>query len=603
VLRKRRRQSTALAVLAFSALSGAAALAISPPAFAEVSDGTLTVVVHRDEDGDGTYDDGADPPQPGIEIAVTDAAGSSIRGITDDDGRFVLSGTDRLTGGQYMVAAAIPPNLSELVPIDGSKTFASFSTAVDLRKGSETVRMGVVPKPVTTAVSPAQEPSLAPSAAGTRPPRFAVGDTVWQDLDRSGRHEAGEPPAARISVQLLNVDGEVIESTVSSATGHYAFDDLPGGTYAVRFAGVPSGFRLTAADSGDNPATDSDPDYTGSTPPFTLGVGAPRVRETTPADGVGAAYINSDIDAGIAPLRYAIGDRVWLDSNADGAQQAAEPPESAEVSLLRDGRVVASTTTDAEGFFRFSGLEAGGYRVHFELGEHRRFTVRNAISDPVLDSDVDPRTGTTPVITVGPGAPDLVPAGDLGVADADLVNATVSAGLVGAYAVGDRVWRDDNGNGLLDTGEAGLPGVQVELLDHAQRVQDRVVTTEAGRFAFADLAAGSYRLRFSPPAKDLVFTSTRTGTNPAVDSDADAEGLTAAVVLGEDNPADTTVDAGLTSPANLSASPVPADVTPVPVDSQLSATGGVAVSIPIAGLALLASGLSCLFAARRPTLP
>jgi hypothetical protein len=75
------------------------------------------------------------------------------------------------------------------------------------------------------------------------------------------------------------------------------------------------------------------------------------------------------------------------------------------------------------------------------------------------------------------------------------------------------------------------------------------------------------------------------------------------VRLGEDNPADTTVDAGLTSRANLTASPVPGDVTPVPVDSQLSTTGGVAVSIPIAGLALVASGLSCLFAARRLTLP
>ena len=155
------------------------------------------------------------------------------------------------------------------------------------------------------------------------------------------------------------------------------------------------------------------------------------------------------------------------------------------------------------------------------------------------------------MITVGPGAADLMPAGDLGVADADLVNATVSAGLVGAYAVGDMVWSDDNGNGLRDPGEAGLPGVRVELLDHARRVLDRAVTTGSGQFTFADLPAGSYQLHFRPPAKDLVFTSARTGTNPAVDSDADADGLTGAVTLGEDNPADTTVDAGLTSPANL----------------------------------------------------
>ena len=455
---------------------------------------------------------------------------------------------------------------------------------------------------VAWAAPPAPHPSVASPATGSHPPRFAVGDKVWQDLNRSGRQDQGEPPAAGISVQLLSVDGEVVESTVSSASGRFGFDNVPGGTYTVRFAGVPSGFRLTAAGSGDDPSADSDPDYTGATPPFTLGVDEPQVRPTTAVDGVSAAYVHSGVDAGIIPLRYAIGNRVWLDVNADGAQQSDEPPAAAVVSLLAEDRVIASTTTDAEGVYRFTGLERGEYRVRFEPSEHRRFTARNATTDPTQDSDADPRTGVTTVITVSPGAPDLVPAADLGVADADLVNATVSAGLVGAYAVGDTVWRDDNGNGVLDAGEGGFPGIRVELLDEDQRVLHRAVTSGDGRFAFGDLAAGIYRLRVLRPAGDLVFTCARTGSNPAVDSDAYPDGVTTPVVLGEANPDDTTVDVGLTSPANLRTPPTPVDATPVPVDTQLSTTGGVAVSIPIAGLALVVSGLSCLFAARRPTL-
>jgi len=74
------------------------------------------------------------------------------------------------------------------------------------------------------------------------------------------------------------------------------------------------------------------------------------------------------------------------------------------------------------------------------------------------------------------------------------------------------------------------------------------------------------------------------------------------VVLDDDNPVDTTIDAGLTSPTNLTV-PVADETTPVPVDTHLSGTGGVPVSIPIAGLALEASGLSCLLAARRPIQP
>lgn len=598
----KQRQGAAFAVLAFAAFSAAGWVGVSPDARAEVTDGTLTVLVNRDEDGDSTYSP-ADPPQPGIEIAVTDVAGASVRGITDDHGRFVLTGTDQLTGGQYLLSAAIPPNLSELAPVTPGKTFASFSSAVDLRKGDQTVRLGVAPVAVARAASPAPDRSLALRPAdGSRPVRFAVGDKVWEDRDRSGRQDPGEPPVGGISVQLLTADGDVLESTVSSATGRFAFDDLPAGTYAVRFAGVPRGSRLTPAGAGDDRTADSDPDYTGATPPFSLGVGEPHVREATAADAVRAAYIHADLDAGITPQRYAIGNRVWLDVNADGAAQPDEPPATARVSLLQEDRVVASTTTDDQGSYRFTGLESGQYRVRFEPGKHRRFTVRNATSDPVQDSDADPATGTTPVIAVGPGAPDLVPAADLGVTDADLVNATVSAGLVGAYAVGDTVWRDDNGNGVLDAGEEGLPGISVELLDDGQRVLDRVVTGGNGRFAFTDLAAGAYRVRVLQPAGDLVFTSQRTGTNNAADSDTDPGGLTAPVVLGDGNPADTTVDAGLTSPVNLSAAPTP-EATPAPVDTTLSATGGVPVSIPIAGLALLVSGLSCLLAARRSPLP
>ena len=600
MLRKQRRQSAAFVVLAFTAFTGAA-VAAAPPAYADVLDGTLTVVVNRDEDGDNTFDRG-DSPQPGIEIAVTDPEGGSVRGITDDDGQFVVAGSDRLTGGQYLVTASIPPNLSELTPVVASETFAPFSTAVDLRAGNQTLRMGVAATAVTRVASPAPQRSVAPTAAESRPPRFAVGDKVWHDVDRSGRQDPGEPPASGISVQLLNADGGVIESTVSDEAGRYAFDDLAAGTYAVRFAGVPSGFRLTTSASG-SPAADSDPDYGGATPPFTLGVGKPQVRTATAADGVSAAYIHADIDAGITSVRYAIGDRVWLDLDADGTRQPNEPPAKATVSLLEDDRVLATTTTDADGLYWFTGLAAGDYRVRFAPGEYRRFTARNATSDPVLDSDPDPATGTTSPITVGPGAADLMPAADLGVADADLVNATVGAGLVGAYAVGDTVWQDDNGNGLLDSGEAGLPGVRVELLDDQQQIVAQDVTTGSGRFAFDDLMAGTYWLRFVPPGKNLVFTSSRTGTNPAVDSDADSAGLGGPVVLGDENPADTTIDAGLTSPANLTVVPLSAAAPPVPVDTRLSSTGGVAVSIPIAGLALVVSGLSCLFAARRSPLP
>jgi len=93
-----------------------------------------------------------------------------------------------------------------------------------------------------------------------------------------------------------------------------------------------------------------------------------------------------------------------------------------------------------------------------------------------------------------------------------------------------------------------------------------------------------------------MFTSQDAGDNPALDSDANQTGMTSAFDLGSDNPADLSIDAGLTTPGNYRG--MPGSSRP-PVDTALSTTGGVAPQIPLAGLALAAAGAGCLVIARR----
>jgi hypothetical protein len=573
-------------------------------AWADVDDGTLTVIVNQDLDRDNTYDAGDDPPQPGIDITVRDAQGKTKHGRTGSDGRYVLEGADDLTGGLYFVVAEIPAVL-DLVPVPESQTYAPLSTTVDVSADSQTVRMGVAVKAEEVKAEEAEPPpaelSSPPEREASRPARFAVGDLVWRDTDRSGVHQEGESPVSRISVQLLNSDGEVVESTVSSSTGRYVFDNLAAGTYAVRFAGVPPGSRLTPPRAGDDPNADSDPDYTGMTPPFTLDVGEVGVRRSTEADRVDAAYINSSIDAGITALRFAVGNQVWHDLNADGLQQAGEPHASATVSLLRGTELVASMVTDEQGHYRFADLPEGTYQVVFSgLPPHRAFTAPDVGSDPDRDSDADPKTGASQPFRLRPGAANLVPAGDLDMASADFIDPTLSAGLVGVYSLGDTVWQDGNGNGVLDPGDVGVPEVAVHLLNPDGQVLRRTVTSGTGRFTFDGLPAGTYRVQFGQPPNGLRFTSERAGANPAVDSDADLNGRTPAVVLGDENPTDTTVDAGLTTPANYSAAPGPAAAAATPVYTELSSTGGAPPQLIIAGFFLVAIGTLCLVGAGRP---
>jgi hypothetical protein len=594
VLRRHLRSAAALAGLI--TLVGFVALPLS--ANAESTDGKLTVIVSRDVDGNGNFSSDVDQPQSGIEIVVTDAGGRSAKGVTGLDGRFVLTATPTLRGGRYFVVARIPAALPDLVPVPGSGTFQPLSTTVDLTSENQIVRMGVAVGRTPAEPAPPRATSVSRSSDRPELALFAVGDLAWRDDNRSGIQDPGESPASRISVQLLNVAGEVVASTVSGPTGRYMFDNLSAGTYSVRFAGVPEDFRLTPTSVGDRRVNDSDADYSGMTPPFTLGVAERNVRPATPADRVAAAYINPTIDAGITPLRYAVGDQVWLDVNSDGVRQPGEPAGSATVSLLTVvGNVVATTTTDPTGGYQFAGLRSGRYQLEFTgLPAYRTFTERATGTDPALDSDPDPVTGRTAVFTLAQGAPNLVPVTDADLGTTDFENQTMNAGLVCAYSVGDTVWHDNNGNGVRDPDDTGVAGVTVELLRSDLQVLASTVTSQTGSYTFDHLPAGNFRINFSQVPDGLIFTSRGAGDNPALDSDADQGGMTAVFALGNENPADASVDAGLTTRASYRGQP---GAGKAPVDAALSTTGGVTPQIPLAGAALAVAGASCLLVARR----
>jgi protocatechuate 3,4-dioxygenase beta subunit len=429
-------------------------------------------------------------------------------------------------------------------------------------------------------------------------PRFAVGDRVWADLNGDGRQDPGESQASRTSVQLLDADGAVVDSTTTDHEGRYRFDDLAAGTYSLRFAGIPAGSKLSPREVG-GPAEDSDPDYTGVTPPFELGVGKPDVRPATAADGVRADYVDDSIDAGVAHLRYAVGSVVWQDVDRDGLLDPGEPAGHAKVSLLDDrGREIGSVTTDSQGRFVFANLPAGRYRVRFsDLGAHRQLTTAGVGSNPALSSAADPRNQTTDVFRLDEEAPDLVPADDFGSVDADFVKATLNAGTVGSYSITDRVWRDTNGDGLAGPEEAGVSGVKVELLDAKDAVVATTVTGRSGRYAFDRLFAGAYKLRFTHLPKGLSFTAPGVGTDPDTDSDVYGDAVTAAVTVSDDHPLEGGGSAGLTtSRAAAAGSTAPTTaLTATPATSGAAArrsgpAGGLGAVLASIGIGLLLIG-------------
>ncbi|MGV8881972.1 MAG: SdrD B-like domain-containing protein [Rhodoglobus sp.] len=115
------------------------------------------------------------------------------------------------------------------------------------------------------------------------------------------------------------------------------------------------------------------------------------------------------VDAPEHIVASSIGDYVWVDTNADGIQDAGETPLAGfPVSLSgtdSDGNPVSrTTTTDANGKYLFDGLQSGNYTVSFDpagLKGDQRFTIQNTPNDGAVDSDGDPTTGQTAPIALG----------------------------------------------------------------------------------------------------------------------------------------------------------------------------------------------------------
>ncbi|WP_322494448.1 SdrD B-like domain-containing protein, partial [Chloroflexus sp.] len=407
----------------------------------------------------------------------------------------------------------------------------------------------------------------------------AVGNYVW--IDRNGNGIQDEPPGDGVNgvtVRLYRSDNTLVATTVTADDflgnpGYYIFSDLSPGNYYVEFV-LPAGFTFTTADAGSNDEADSDANTTtGRTTVFTLA----------------ANQLDRSRDAGLlvpsGTLR--LGDRVWYDRDNDGRYEPANGEtgiDGVSLSLFRDfnnndqpdpgehiGSSVTMTVGGEAGYYQFTNLAAGNYIVvvddsNFAPGGALFGMRTSSGNDPAPDPDNDVDHDDNGDLNGGTvrSLPITLSVGGEPVNDGDNANGnqTLDFGFIRGAALGDRVWFDTNNNGIQDAGEPGVPGVTVELLDGSGNpidsdpatpgVQPTITVTDgAGRYGFTGLNAGTYQVRFSGLPSGYSFTTPDQGANDALDSDADATGLTPVITLAA-NQTDLRWDAGLVAtPASL----------------------------------------------------
>ena len=94
--------------------------------------------------------------------------------------------------------------------------------------------------------------------------------------------------------------------------------------------------------------------------------------------------------------------------------------------------------------------------------------------------------GQTEVLNVATAIANEIP---LPISD-DALNQVVNPSALSG-TVGDRIWLDNDGDGVLDVGEAGLPGVEVTLKDQWGTPLQVTTTDSQGRYTFVGVTPGS----------------------------------------------------------------------------------------------------------------
>ncbi|MEM1333306.1 MAG: SdrD B-like domain-containing protein, partial [Actinomycetota bacterium] len=401
-------------------------------------------LVWHDLDGDGSYDIG-EPVFDGVTVTLS---GGGLAGpITVD------TASGAFASGEYLFTDLDPGTYT--VTIDTGDLSAGYSSTTGGDSRSVVLE------------SAADQLDIDFGYATTA----TVGDLVYDDLDGDGVRDIGEPGLGGVTVSL---DG-------GSLAGPITVDTAADGSYD--FAGVAPGVYDVTIDTGDLVA--------GAL--VTQGNGGYTTLVVRSADDI------DTVDFGaVAPA--SIGDRLWVDTDGDGVQDAGETSGFAGVTVTLTGGSLPvggiTDTTDASGIYGFPSLLPGTYTVTITTSDLPAGAVNTA-------------GGSSQTVTVVSGETDD----------------TVDFGWYVPATIGDRVWHDLDGDGVQDAGEPGIDGVTMTLDDGASTT---TVDTSTGAYDFTGLAPDTYAISLDTADLDPGAVSTTGGftqTGITVGSGDDENGV------------------------------------------------------------------------------
>ena len=517
--------------------------------FGLVADGKIGDTIFWDVDNNGgSAPSGADKPLAGVKVTLTYTTPAGVEKTltttTDENGKYSF---ENLAPGDYKVTV----DQDSLATACPECTAQSHAPSGDV-KASENQTLSLSSKVTLTPTSMTNEDQdwaftaaadtaikkaiTTPSAEEQSTFDFAPGKEITYTLTLTNNGPSvatGVTASDKLPAGVTFVSAEG-DGSYNAETGKWdlsnltiAKDEVKTITITVRITGEGVGSLITNVATithqdqyGDNPTNnESSASFKGG-----YNLGGTLYRDSD------ASYSKSDTEARFAGRTIAL-----LDGNGNPI-------------LDKDGNPV-TTTTDENGNYQFTGLAPGNYKV----------------------SIVDPTTGdlaglaNTQAYNGRNATEASVTIGDSSVQGVDF-------GFVKPATIGDRVWNDQDRNGV-DNGEPGVPGVTVILKDASGNEVARTTTDANGNYRFEGVLPGTYSVSIEVPAGYEAVATSKDVT----------------VAEGEVN---LDMDFPLTL---IPAAPSPSQ----PVKSILAKTGSDAQWIAILTAMLLAAGVGTVGAARK----
>lgn len=299
----------------------------------------------------------------------------------------------------------------------------------------------------------------------------AVGDFVWNDLNKNGRQDVGEPGVDDIELILLDSIQNEISRTFSQDGGAYVFKGLTPGKYYIKL-GDHDDFKPTIPYYANNDIN-SDIDI---------------LFKKTSAIFVYDESIIEDVDIGLYEIHQdtgglsSIGDLVWEDANQNGLQDAGESGISGIELILfdRSRNEIKRTISDANGFYVFDSLAVGQYYVQL-VPSSPYVPTRSDFTQSDRNSDIDHLFLKTSMITL----------------DADEYRDDIDVGLFRPAAIEGFIWNDTNSDCTFDVSESFAKRLKVELLDRELEIVKTTYSQEDGSFGFGSIPPATYFVRLS----------------------------------------------------------------------------------------------------------